>query len=128
MQNYKKYYLIPATPPEVYAALTTEATIRLWTGDEVTFSALPDTEFSMWDGSIVGKNLLFETDKKIVQQWYFGDDNSETPSIVTIKLHSHKQGTSLELNHTNIPNDAFNDIADGWDNSYMADLIDFYEE
>jgi activator of HSP90 ATPase len=81
----------------------------------------------MWDGSIIGKNIEFEESKKIVQQWYFGDEEA-TPSIVTIKLHKHNQGTSLELRHTNIPDEAFDDISEGWDQSYMADLIDFYEE
>lgn len=126
MKDFKKYYIIPAEPEEVYAALTNEATIRLWTGDEVTFSTEPCTEFSMWDGSIVGKNIEFEPGKKIVQEWYFGEEQPEAPSIVTIKLHKDKQGTSLEVRHTNIPDDAFEDIAEGWTNSYIADLQDFY--
>lgn len=87
-------------------------------------STEPDSEFSMWDASISGKNLEFEENKKIVQQWYFGDQ--EEPSIVTIKLHPHKQGTSAELNHTNIPDSDFDDIVDGWKDSYFGAIIDFY--
>lgn len=127
MKEFKKYYIITATPEEVYAALTTEATIMLWTGDEATFIAEPDTEFSMWDGSIVGKNLEFVPGQKIVQQWYFGEEQTE-PSIVTIKLHAQKNVTSLELKHTNIPDEDYEDIVDGWNNSYMLDLMEFYEE
>jgi uncharacterized protein YndB with AHSA1/START domain len=80
----------------------------------------------MWDGSIIGKNLELEPGKKIVQQWYFGENETE-PSIVTIKLHAHKQGTSAELRHTNIPDEAYDDICEGWDYTYFAELIDFYE-
>ncbi len=127
MKDLKKYYIIPAPPEEVYLALTIESTIMLWTGDKALMKAEPDTEFSMWDGSIVGKNIAFEEGKKIVQQWYFGENN-ETPSIVTIILHAHKQGTSAELRHTNIPDEDFEDISEGWDHSYFADLIDFYED
>lgn len=127
MKDLKKYYIIPAPPEEVYLALTIESTIMLWTGDKAVMKAEPDTEFSMWDGSIVGKNIAFEEGKKIVQQWYFGENN-ETPSIVTIILHAHKQGTSAELRHTNIPDEDFKDISEGWDHSYFADLIDFYED
>lgn len=127
MKDYKKYYIIPAPPEEVYLALTTEATIMLWTGDKAEMKAEVGTEFSMWDGSIIGKNIEFEESKKIVQQWYFGGEEI-IPSIVTIKLHKHNQGTSLELRHTNIPDEAFIDISEGWEQSYMADLIDFYEE
>ncbi len=100
----------------------------LWTGDNAEMVAEPGTEFSMWDGSIVGKNLEFEPNKKIVQQWYFGEEEDITPSIVTIKLHPHKQGTSVELRHTNIPDDAFEDICEGWDYAYFGELIDFYED
>lgn len=127
MRDYKKYYIIAATPEEVYAALTNEATIRLWTGDHAEMTAEPGSEFSMWDGSIVGKILELEPGRKIVQQWYFGEDEEE-PSVVTIKLHPDKKGTSLELRHTNIPDEAYEDITDGWDNSYMSDLMDFYED
>ena len=124
MKTYKKYYIIAADPEEVYLALTTEQTIRLWTGDEAEMKAEEGSEFSLWSGSIVGKNLNFEPGKKIVQQWYFGDQ--EDPSIVTIKLHPHQKGTSLELVHTNIPDADFEDIVWGWNNEYIGSLIDFY--
>jgi uncharacterized protein YndB with AHSA1/START domain len=126
MKDFKKYYIIPAPPEDVYHAITVESTIELWTGDPAMMSPIVGTEFSMWDDSIVGKNLEFETGKKIVQQWYFGDQ--EEPSIVTIKLHPHEDGTSMEVRHTNIPDDDYEDIADGWTNSYAAGLIEFYED
>lgn len=126
MKEFKKYYIIPASPEEVYAALTNEATIRLWTGDEVEMTAIVGSEFSMWDGSIVGRIMELVPGKKIVQQWYFEDDHHTIPSLVTFKLHADKKGTSLEVRHTNIPEEAYEDIVEGWDVTYMADLIDFY--
>ena len=126
MKDFKKYYIISAPPEEVYLALTLEATIQLWTGDKVQMKAEPGTEFSLWDGSIVGKNLEFEPGKKIVQHWYFGEQEEE--SIVTIKLHPHTQGTSLELRHTNIPDDDYDEITDGWNTVYLGSLQEFYEE
>lgn len=125
MKNFKKYYIVPATPEEIYKALTTDITIRLWTGDIVEIDPQVGGEFSLWDGAINGKFLELEPDKKIVQEWYFGE---EEQSIVTIKLHEHKKGTSFEVNHTNIPDDAYEDIVDGWDNEYVGSLIDFYTE
>lgn len=126
MQDFKNYYIIPAPPEEVYLALTKAATIRLWTGDKVEMSTVPGSEFSLWDGSIVGKNLEFEEGRKIVQQWYFGEQ--EKDSIVTIILHPHKKGTSAELRHTNIPDEDYEEIVEGWNTVYFGDLIDFYEE
>ena len=125
MKDFKAYFIIPAEPEEVYLALTTEITINLWTGEEATMVAEPDTEFALWSGAIVGKNLAFVKDKEIVQQWYFGDD---TESIVTIRLHPHKRGTSMEVRQSGIPDEAYDDMADGWHNMYAAALIDFYRE
>lgn len=125
MKDFKKYYSIPATPEEIYMALTNPITIELWTGETAEMSTEPGSEFSMWDGSITGKNVEFEPGKKIVQQWYFEGESDN--SIVTIKLHSDKGGSSVELRHTNIPDNDFDDMVDGWNNSYFGGLIDFFE-
>lgn len=127
MKDYKKYYIINVPPEELYIALTNPYTMRLWTGAPAEMSTEPDSEFSMYDGSIAGRNIEFELNKKIVQEWYFGEEE-ETPSIVTIKLHPHKQGTSVELKHTNIPDEAYEDMIEGWDEVYFQDLADFYDE
>ncbi|MDB5202443.1 MAG: ATPase [Ferruginibacter sp.] len=126
MKDFKNYYLIGAPPEEVFIALTNPATLQLWTGDPAIMSTEPGSEFSLWEGSIEGKNISFETGKKIVQEWFFGEQ--EEQSIVTIILHPHKQGTSAELRHTNIPDEAFDDIVDGWNDVYFSSLIDFYED
>ena len=126
MKNFKKYFIIPATPEEIYRALTTEITIRLWTGDVVEIDPREGGEFSMWDGGITGQFLELVPFNKIVQEWYFGEQDEQ--SIVTIKLHEHKKGTSFEVNHINIPEEAYEDIVNGWEEEYMASLIDFYTE
>ena len=126
MRDYKKYYIVHTTPDMLYLALTNPTIIKLWSGDEAEMSTIPGSEFSLWEGNICGKNLEFDTNKKIVQQWYFGEQ--ESPSIVTIILHEHKQGTSVELRHTNIPDDDYDDIVEGWNDQYFGVLQDFYEE
>ena len=124
MKDFKKYYIIDATPDEVYIALTNPLSIKLWTGEEADMSTEPGSEFSMWEGSIVGKNIEFVKNKKIVQQWYFEGQKEE--SIVTILLHPHRQGTSVELKHTNIPDSEYDSFAEGWDESYFGSLIEFF--
>ena len=74
----------------------------------------------------IGKNIEFIENKKIVQQWYFGDQLEE--SMVTFLLHPDKNGTSLELRHTNIPDSDFKDMIDGWNLNYFGALQDFYED
>ena len=65
MKDYKKYFIINATPDEIYTALTNPFTIELWSGEEAIMSIEPGSEFSLFDGSIEGRNLEFETNKKI---------------------------------------------------------------
>lgn len=125
MKDFKKYYILPAEPEEVYLALTTPATIQLWTGEPAEMNTVVGTEFSLWDGAIVGKNISFEEGKSIVQQWYFGDQ--EEASIVTIKLHADKKGTSVELRHTNIPDEEYDDFVEGWNVTYFGALEEFYQ-
>lgn len=126
MKDFKKYYHIPAPPHEVFAALTNPVTLQLWTGEPAEMSTEPGSEFSLWDGSIVGKNLEFEQDKKIVQHWYF--DGQDEESVVTIILHPEGKGTSAELRHVNIPDADYADFADGWDEYYFGALNTFYKE
>ncbi|WP_214226318.1 SRPBCC domain-containing protein [Pedobacter sp. B4-66] len=126
MKTFKKYIYLPAPPEEVYLALTKAQSIQLWTGAEVEFTEEANTEFSFWDGDITGKNIEFEHGKKIVQQWYFGEDNE--PSIVTIKLHEDKKGTSLEFVQTNIPDEDYKDFIEGIEGYYLGGLVDFFED
>ena len=118
--------MIPASAEDIYIALTNPVTLQLWTGEPAEMSTIPGSEFSLWDGSIVGRNIEFEPGKKLVQQWYFGDLPEE--SIVTILLHPKGAATSVELTHTNIPDEDFGDIEDGWNNSYFGALREFYKE
>ncbi|RAJ75002.1 uncharacterized protein YndB with AHSA1/START domain [Chitinophaga dinghuensis] len=127
MKDFKKHFIVRATPEEVYAALTNPATIQLWSGEKAEMSTEPGSEFSLWEDSIVGRNLEFEEGRKIVQEWYFGEEEA-TPSIVTILLHPDKKGTDVELRHTNIPDEAFEDITEGWVDQYFGAIIDFYKD
>lgn len=126
MKDFKKYYIIPAPPQEVYDALTNEVTLKLWTGEDAAMIPEPGTEFSLWEGSITGKNLEFIENKKIVQHWYFGEESTE--SIVTIKLHAHDESTSVELRHSNIPDQDYDDIVEGWNEAYFGVLEEFFAD
>lgn len=126
MKDFKKYFKISAEPKDVYNALTNKLMLEIWTGETAIMEETPGSEFSLWDGSISGKNLEFEKDHKIVQEWYFGEQGE--PSIVTIKLHPDKSGTSMEVKHTNIPDDAFDNIVEGWTEDYFSAMNELFDE
>lgn len=118
MKDYKTYFEIKAEPEDVFTALTNPFTIELWSGESAQMSDQVGDEFSLWGGDIIGKNLEVVKNEKLVQQWYFGDDGSE--SIVTIKLWPKKSSTSVELFHSNIPEEAYENIVDGWNEAYLG--------
>ncbi len=124
MKNFKSYFIVPAEPKDVYNALTNKKMVEIWTGEEATMEAVPGTEFSLWGGSITGLNKEFEENHKVIQQWYFGEQ--EEPSMVSIILHPDKRGTSIELRHTNIPDDAYENIVDGWKEDYFNALKELF--
>jgi len=126
MQELRKYYRIKASPEEIYAALVNPFSISLWTGSKAEMKEEEGSEFSLFEGDIAGKNLKFEKDRKIIQEWYFGEQ--EEASIVTITLRPDRHYTKIELHHTNIPEEAFEDMEHGWDAYYFGSLKEFFEK
>ena len=124
MKDLKKYYTLHAEPKDIYNALTNQNMIEIWTGEEAVMQPEPNTEFSFWEGNITGLNLEFEENRKIVQKWYFGEQDED--SIVTLILHPDKKGTKVELRHTNIPDNAYSNIAEGWDEDYFGALRELF--
>jgi activator of HSP90 ATPase len=124
MKEFKKRYTLNATPQDVYNAMTNPLMIEIWTGEPVVMSTEPGSVFEIWDGAITGENMEFVQDKLIVQRWFFGE---EEDSIVTIKLHPDRKGTLVELHQTNIPDNAFENMVEGWDQDYFGNLKQLYE-
>lgn len=118
---------INALPEEVYDALTKPFAIELWSGAPAVMSTEPGSEFELWEGDICGQNIEFEENKKIVQEWYFGEQ--EEKSIVTFNIYADgKEKSKLYITHTNIPAEDYDDIVDGWNNVYLDPLRHFLED
>ena len=84
MKTFKKTFIIHAEITDVFSALTNPVTIELWSGYPAIMEPVEGFEFSLWEGDITGKVIEIVEDKKIVQEWYFGDQGES--SIVTIYL------------------------------------------
>lgn len=124
MKNFKKTFNINAEPSDIYAALTNPYTIELWSGYPAQMVSEPGEEFSMWDGDITGKILELVTDKKVIQEWYFGE--RDTKSVVTITITPSRGGSVVVVEHTNIPDEDFDNITEGWNEYYMGAIRRFY--
>ena len=123
MKTFKRTFKINAEPSDVYSALTNPFTIGLWSGYPAEMSEEPGTEFTLWEGDISGRNLEFVKDKKVVQEWYFGDQKEK--SIVTIDIKPEGENSAVTVEHSNIPDDEFEQIAEGWREFYMGAIAGF---
>ena len=124
MKTFKKTFKINAEPSDVYSALTNQYTIELWSGYPAQMSTEPGSEFSLWEGDITGKNLEFVQDKKVVQEWYFGEQVEK--SIVTITIVPERENSLVTVEHTNIPDEEYKDIAEGWREYYIGAINNFF--
>lgn len=118
-------YKINATAEELFRAMTDSFTLELWTGYPAIMKPVEKTEFELWDGDISGLNIEFIENQKIVQEWYFGEQ--EERSIVTITLRPKGNATLIEVIHTNIPDDAYDNIRQGWYETYLESLKSFFK-
>lgn len=124
MKTFKKTFKINAEPSDVYSAITNPYTIELWSGYPAIMSEEPGSEFSLWEGDITGKNLEFIKDRKVVQEWYFGDQ--EEKSIVTITIQPDSEDSIVTVEQTNIPDDDFAGISEGWREFYFGAITSFF--
>lgn len=125
MHNIRQTHQIKAEPEIVFAAMTNPLTIELWSGYKAEFIAQEGTEFSLWEGDIVGKNLKIVPGELIQQQWYF--EGQKEKSIVTIKLSAEGSQTKAELLHENIPDEAFEDMKEGWKKYYFGAIKKYFK-
>jgi activator of HSP90 ATPase len=124
MKTFQKTFKINAEPSDIYAALTNPSTIELWSGYPAKMSTEPGSEFFLWEGDITGINLEFIQDKKVVQEWYFGDQTDK--SIVTINISPDGENSLVTVEHTNIPDDDFSEFSEGWREFYIGAIINLF--
>ena len=125
MNTIRQKHHLAASPEEVYLALTNPFTIELWSGYPATMDTIPGSEFSLFEGDIVGKNLEFKENEFLKQQWYFEGEKEE--SVVSIRLTSEKTNTVVELIHTHVPNEVVEEMREGWKKSYFGALKKFFK-
>lgn len=124
MKTFKKTFRINAEPSDIYAALTNPLTIELWSGYPAKMSTEAGSEFSLWEGDIQGRNLEFIQDRKLVQEWYFGDQPEK--SIVIVSIIPEGENSLVTVEQTNIPDQDFADISEGWREYYMGAIAGFF--
>jgi activator of HSP90 ATPase len=126
LKDFKTRLKIKTEPENIYAAFTNPLTIELWSGYPAEMPEEDGGEFSMWEGDISGRILERVPGEKVVEEWYFGDQAE--PSIATIKIFPYRSYAQVEVVHTNIPEEAWDDITHGWEEYILSTIKAFFEE
>jgi activator of HSP90 ATPase len=119
-KTINKVYKISSSVDQVWKALVDSETIDKWGGGPNKMDSKAGYDFELWNGDIHGKNIEVIENSKLVQEWFGGD--WAKPSIVTFTLKKDLMGTILKLEQTNVPEDEFDDIEQGWDEFYLGPM------
>jgi len=124
----KQTVTIKATPHAIYEALMDEKKHAVFTGGEAKISRKTNGKFTIYGGDIEGKNLELVPDRKIVQSWRYSDWTEGHYSKATFSLEPTEKGTRLTFTQTDVPDDKYEDIKQGWKDYYWGPMKEMLKE
>jgi uncharacterized protein YndB with AHSA1/START domain len=120
-------YEINGTPFQVFDALTNPETFQKWSGAPAKIDDQIGTEFSLFGGNIVGKNLEVIPNQKLVQDWSAAE-GGVSHSKVIFTLVATGRGTNVELLHEGVPEASLENISQGWNSYYLGKIQEMFAE
>jgi len=117
-----------ASPHDVYEALMDSKKHSEFTGSKVSISRKVGGKFNVYDGDIEGLNLVLVPNQKIVQSWRYGDWPKGHYSKATFSLKEIPSGTRLTFTQTGVPEQFYDDIAQGWRDYYWGPMREMLEK
>jgi activator of HSP90 ATPase len=124
----KQSVTFKAGPHDVYEALMDSKKHAQFTGGKAVISRKVGSKFSTFDGYAEGTNLELVPDKKIVQKWRADDWPEGHYSTATFLLEAVSGGTKLTFTQTDVPDDQYDAISDGWKEYYWAPMKEMLEK
>lgn len=113
---------LPLSPDEVYETFMDEAKHSALTNGKAEISRDAGGAYSQHDGQITGRNLDLVPGKRIVQAWRFEQWEPGLFSIVRFELTPNGDGTTVVMDHSGVPDEFEDGVADGWNVRYWEPL------
>lgn len=127
-KNIRQSVTLKATPHEVYEAIMDSKKHAEFTDSQVTIRREVGGKFSIYGGDIEGTNLELVPDQKIAQSWRYSDWPEGHYSKVTFSLKEVAGGTRLTFTQTGVPEEHYEDIAQGWQDYYWGPMKEMLEK
>lgn len=127
-KTIKVTVILPATPHDVFEALTESRIIKRWSGQRGNVEPKIGGTMEMFDGWVKGKVLDYNPRRILSYSWKpqdWSDDVAE--SIVSYRLKKSAKGTTVELQHRGFPNDSeAQNHKDGWHEFVFDPLKEYF--
>jgi activator of HSP90 ATPase len=111
-----------ATTHDVYEALMDSKKHTEFTGAKAVISRNVGGKFTAFDDWASGTNVELVKDKKIVQTWRGADWPEDHYSTITFSLKQKGKETMLDFTQTEIPEELYDDVKQGWVDWYWNKL------
>ena len=118
---------IEADPHEVYEVLIDSEKHSNLTESNAKMSRKIGGKFTAFDNWASGKNIELVQDKKIVQTWRGEDWPEGHYSTITFLFKKHGNETIIDFKQTEITDDVYEDIKQGWIDYYWDKLKEYFE-
>lgn len=125
MKTINQSYIINAPVDKVWDAFVKPDIIAKWGAGPAKMDVKEGTQFSLWGGTIYGKNIQIIPHKKIMQDWY--EKRWKEPSRVIFRLYGFPNKTQIDLLHENVPDSSAKDIDAGWHTYYLGAIKKYLE-
>ncbi len=114
-------------PQDVYDALMDSRKHSQFTGTKASISRKAGGRFAAYDGYIDGTTLELVPGKKIVQMWRGSDWPEGHYARTSFLITKSKSGATLRFRQSNVPDDKYQSIKQGWIDFYWNPLKEFLE-
>ena len=111
-------YTVPfnTNPVNVYNTLMDSQKHTAFSGAPTKIEKKEGGSFSCYGGALQGTTIKLEENKKIVQKWRAGSWEEGVFSNVTYELEQKGNETELQFLQTGVPDEAYQQINEGWEN------------
>ncbi len=128
MKTLRQTVTFKAAPEDVYELLMDSRKHAGFTGDKARISREVGGRIMAYNGYIESTNLEIVPQAKIVQCWRGSDWPEGHYSKATFALAKVKGGTRLTFTQSNVPDDQYESIKEGWKEHYWEKMKTFLEK
>jgi activator of HSP90 ATPase len=127
-RTIKQTISFKSPPSEIYELLMDSEKHSIITGAPAKISKKVGGKISAYEGYISGKNMELVKNKKIVQKWRGSDWPAGHYSIATFEFIKMKSGTKLIFTQTSVPEEEYENVAQGWYEFYWNPMKEMLQE